>query len=478
MAKKKTLHNVPALITFGVFIFIAVTTLIISGNFADIPTPFGNLSSIFAGRAQPRLTEAYTDNFNTGSVDSTKWDTVVRGSTNVAVSGTDKLRIQVPEGAVEGKRQRGALVFKETIEEKGDFRILVVVQRPRVTGDGTGVAGIKFSSSGNDDDEGATIQWRVNGASSKAVFIVRAADGTVMESQEVDVVANVAILRLDRVNKRYTAYYKLGDDLTNDTRYQQIGEERAATLGNQGVVSLFAHNSGAAGKFPAVLARFDTARVRWQGGAATHIGFNDSFANGVVGAKWTENRTAGTVIRENANNNLSMRLEAGSAGTRSRHAYLVRNEPTIPQGKDFRLTAVVRKPSVTGSGRGYSGLRFVSAGNTDDEGAMVRWVVGNNVNQLVFTVRAPDGSQAEKARVDVAANVNQLTMRLDRKGNIYSGWYRIGDGDESYIKIGEAESANFGANGKVSLTSNNMGNGGNYPAVVSRFDHVNGSIQK
>lgn len=481
MYKKNKAHfNVFTLLTIGTLLFLGITTFILSSNFSTIVTPFGPLGNIFATIPQPQLTQGFTDEFKTDSVNEEIWDIVKTGDTTLTQTAGNRLKIEVPAGNTDGKAKIGSLVSKQVMDDRGDFRILVVVNRPVVTGQGMGVAGIRFSSSGDDDDEGAVVQWRVNGSASKVSFVVRSADGTKLESNQEDLVSTVAVLRLDRINRRYIAYYKVGNNLTADTSWKRLGGEWNATLGNEGKVSLFVHNSGWSDKYPKVIARFDTARVRWEGEEATTIGFSDAFANGIVGKNWRETKTDDVVIRESARDNLVFALQQGPAqGGFARRATLVRTNPVIPEGKDFRVSTTLYKPNVEGVGTGSASLRFVSAGNIDDEASAVRWVIGSNgTNRVVFLTRAPDGTVAERAHADIPANTRALTLRLVRNGTRYAGAYRIGDGDAEFVTIGEAESSNFGANGRISLNANNSGAGRKFPKVTARFDHVTGSVDK
>jgi hypothetical protein len=96
----------------------------------------------------------------------------------------------------------------------------------------------------------------------------------------------------------------------------------------------------------------------------------------------------------------------------------------------------------------------------------------------VFVVRAPDGTLAEQANVNLDVNVKKLTLRLVRNGNRYAAHYRIGDSDADFVKIGADASSSFGAAGHVMLMVNNIGAGDKFPRVVGRFDSVSGNVSK
>lgn len=476
--KRLKRFNLVSILSVATLLIIGVTTLIISGNFSGIVTPFAPLLKPFAALVQPKLTEGFTDAFKADTINEDKWTIGKLGDVVITQTAANNLRMDVPAGSQDNKAKRASLTFKELLEDKGDFRIIAVVYRPVVTGEGTGITGLQFASAGAGDDEGAVVQWLVNGSTSKVTFVVRGPDGTRLESEQEDLVSTVAVFRLDRVNRQYRAYYKVGNELSADTGWKELGVRGNPTLGNEGRVILFTNNGGRAEKFPKVAGRFDQTNIRWEGAPATQIGFSDAFANGNIGNKWLIGKTDGAQIYEHVKDNLIMSLPSGALGNNPRRATITRNDPIVPEGKDFVFNASVFKPNVVGEGTGHVALRFVSAGNVDDEGAAVRWVVGDGASRLVLIVRNPDGSLAEGASLALDAKVNKLTLRLVRSGNKYSAFYRIGDLDADFVSIGAKESSVFGAKGKVGLAVSNQGAAGKYPRVVARIDQVHGSISK
>lgn len=469
-------QNLLSIVSFVTLMLILVSVFVLSGSFSDLVT---TITKSKASQANPKVTESFGDAFKDGSINADKW--VVSQSEGVLVTETaaDNLRFDVPAGALNGKVRSGNLTFKQSFKDNGDFRAMAVVYRPVVTGEGTGITGIRFSSKGADDDESAVIRWQVNGATSKALFAVTGADGTRMETEQKDVSGNIAILRLERINKKYRAFYKLGRDLTGDTAWIPLGSETNATFGNEGSVAVFTHNGGTVNKFPKVVGRMDQFNIAWEGAPSTSVSFSDAFANGVLGKNWKAYKTEGAQVYETPTDNLIMSLTSGGINNKPRHARIVRMSPAIAQDKNFALNSVLYKPTVVGEGSGFSGLGFVSTGSVDDEAAAVRWVVsGTTVSRLVFVVRAPDGSLAERASVNIDAHVKSLTLRLARNGDKYKALYRIGDSDADFVQIGDEKSSNFGAAGHVMLTVHNMGAGGKFPRVVGRFDYVSGSVGK
>lgn len=476
MAKKFTAKklNLVSVVSFVTLLLILVSVFVLSGSFSDLIT---TITKTKASRANPRVTESFTDAFKDGVINEEKW--VTSKSTGVVVTETqaDNLRFDIPAGAIDNKARSGSLTMKELLKGDGDFRATAVVYRPLVTGDGTGITGIRFSSKGADDDEAAIVRWQVNGTSSKAVFLVNGADGTRMLTQQVDVPGNIAILRLDRINKKYRAFYKVGRDMSGDTSWVSLGSEMNATLGNEGRVSVFTSNTG--DKFPKVVGRMDQFSLGWEGDPATRVSFSDAFADGVLGKNWKVGKTDGAQVYENKNDNLILSLTSGSVNSKPRYARITRLSPVVPDGKDFTLNTTVYKPTVVGEGSGLSGLGFVSTGNIDDEAATVRWIVsGTAVSRLAFAVRAPDGSLSEQTSVNLAATVKRVTLRLVRVGDRYTAFYKTGDSDVDFIRIGNDASSNFGAAGHVILMVNNIGAGNKFPRVVGRFDGASGSVSK
>ncbi len=463
-------------VTFIVLFILAVSALVLSGNFASIATPFAPLLKPFASSNQPKITEHFTDAFKTDTINTEKWIVNKSGNTQVVQTAANNLRIDIPEGSVDGKAKGGNLTFKEKFKENGDFRVVAVLYRPVVTGEGVGATGIRFASAGSADDEGAVIRWQVKGATSKVVFAVTAADGTKLESQADDLPTNIAVLRLERINKKYRAYYKVGRDVSGDVAWKQLGQEQHSTLGNEGRVILFTHNTGGDAKFPKVVGRFDTVNIGWEGEPATDIRFSDAFANGVLGKQWRVKGTTGATARETQADNLVFTVPAGAVSGKPGYMRATRKSPTVGSDKDFAFQTVMFKPTITGEGRGAAGISFNSATSVDDEAAQVKWVVEGTMSKLVFVVRNPDGTLAERAEASVTQN--KLTVRLARRNDKYTASYRVGDSDSDFVRIGNEESAVFGANGFVGLFANNLGVGGKYPRVTARFDSVSGSVEK
>lgn len=470
--------NLVSVVSFVTLLVILVTVFVLSGSFSDLVT---TITKPKASQANVHVTESFTDAFKDGVINEEKWSVAKTDGATVVETTADNLRFDIAAGNVNNKARSGSLTFKELFKDNGDFRAVAVVYKPIVTGEGMGATTIRFSSKGSDDDEAAGVQWRVNGTSSKIVFFVNGADGSRMETNQASINSNIAVLRLDRINKKYRAFYKPGRDLSADTDWISLGNEANATLGNEGRISIVTNNTGSNDKFPKVLGRLDQFSVGWEGApsTATRIGFSDAFADGVMGKNWKVYKNDGVMVYENKNDNLIMSLTSGSVSGKPRYARVVRSTPVVPEHKDFAFNTTLFKPTVVGEGQGFSGLGFVSTGNVDDEAATIKWVVsGTTVSKLVFVIRAPDGSLAEQASVNLDAKLKQLTLRLVRTGDRYTAQYKTGDSDADLIVIGRDTSSSFGAAGHVMLMDSNVGAAGKFPRVVGRFDGVNGSVAK
>ncbi len=464
--------KLPLILSIVAVVILAVSALVISGNFEKIVTPFAPLIKPQASSNQPELTQVFSDAFKADAINTEKWAEGKIGTVTLRQTTANNLRMEIPQGSESGKAKQAYLMFKESFDDKGDFRIVSVLYPPTVTGEGTGVSGFRFASAGSGDDEGAVLKWVVNTIGTtttrKVQFAVSGPDGKVLFKNEADFSSPVGMLRLDRVNKTYRAFYKAGRDSSADTAWTSLGEFKHSTLGNGGKLSLYTKNQG--NKYPKVAGRFDEARIRWQGDPSTRTEFTDSFANQVLGKNWKTVVTAGATIRETKYEDLNIIVATGSAEGKVRSARLIRKDPVVKEGKDFVMTTKMSKPIVTGEGKGAAGIAFRSFTEIDKEVAQVRWEVSGTTSQVIFLVKMPDGSLAEKAAKDVTAS--RLTLALRRTGDKYVAQYRTGDNDTDWISVASSEKVEFGANGSLGLFVNNLGEETKYPKVSARFDSV------
>ncbi len=490
---KKSGVNVSLIVTLLVLTFIGASALVLSGNFANVQNPLAPLFKPQASALKPKVTEGFSDAFKSGTINLDKWIVNKTGDASVVETPTDNLRITVPAGAQNNAAKGGNIVFKQVITDNGDFRAIAVLRRPLVTGDGTGVAGIRFNSTGDKNDEGAVVRWVItkttNGTktttTSKASFFVTNYKGQVIESEQVDLPTPTTVFQLVRVNKTYRAYYKLGADVSADLDWKPLGTEQNGKLGQDGNLLFFAHNAGVNDKFPKVVAAFDQVSIGWEGKPATTMGFSDAFANGNVGTVWKPILSTGATVVENAKDNLQIVIPTGAVNGKPGRASLVRMNPTIAEDKNFAFNAAIFKP-VVGTGIGAAGITFQSTGNQDAEAASIQWVVNGSQSHLLFSVHSPDPKNhtlLERATVDLntfPAKPTRLTLRLARSGNKYTAWYRTGDADTDWVNIGQEENNVLGGDGKLAIFASNVGASSPklYPRVIARFDGANGSVQK
>lgn len=489
--KRKSALSLPVVVSIGATIVLAGTALYAGGYF---PTITKSISGIFASNAKPIINTTFTDNFKDGTIDAAKWDKVVGGDVTVFENVSDNLKFNIPAGSVGGALKQGKLIYKELLKDKMDFVVSTVAFKPIVTGTGTGTEGMRFVSASGSDKEGAVVRWEVNGATSKIRFVVTDKDGKVLVNSAADVFTNSAAMRLVRVNREYKAYYKSGTDINDELGWNLLGvcdrtaetnNCNATLTGQDGKLSLFAHNGGTKDAFPKVVARFDRATIGTQTGTsapATVETFNDEFSNGNLGSVWAATKSSGVEVTENTNNMLMVQIPALSVNGNPAVARIKRLTPSVGVEKDFTYYVQLKKPALVGDGSGYAGLVFASPTVQDKEGASVRWIVTKSgttsTSKLVFLVNDKTGGPlVERASVNV--NNAKLTLGLRRNGNLYKAFYRVGDSDSDWVQIGDlAVSDNFGSAGSFYLTSSNQGVNKKYPAVTSQFDRVWGSVQK
>lgn len=438
---------------------------------------------------QPKITERFQDYFKTDTINTEKW-ILSKSGNDVAVfqTGSNNLRVDIPAGSDTDKAKAMSLTYKQLMKDNGDFRFIVTMYKPNTTGAGPGISGIRFSSKGTNNDEGASVRWTVNGDASNISFRVLAPDGTSMEKKVVPIKSNVAMLKLERINKVYRASYKVGAAM-DENNWTILGEESGQTLGADGYLALFASDGGDKNKHPKVIARFDNAFIGWEGKpvpSPVANYFSDKFGDGNIGPKWKASAVLGTAVVETTSDNLTMNVSEGAVKNRARGGWVARSTPVIGNDKNFSINAVMYKPVVRGDGYGVSSLSFQSTGSLDDESAAVRWVVSqkDTVSKLVFAVRSPDGALiGERGTKDIKGiDATKLTLRLVRRKDSgkskYAAFYRIGDADQDWVQIGNEEDGNLGGDGHIVLSTNNTGIEKKFPKVIGRFDAVSVSVEK
>lgn len=469
------------LVGIGLFVVAAVGFYVYSSR---LENPLLPSSKPQAALSQIKQTEFYVDAFKTDEIDTKKWRIAETGGAKVRQTAANNLRMDLPAG----KTNSGAnLVFKQLLKDYGDFRVRAVIYKPQITGNGVAVSGIRFNSTGSANDESAFIQWVMNRKSATEVvsrlsFVVTAPDGTRLETEGVSFTGDIAVLRLERINREYRAFYKPGKDLSGDVAWVALGNKKSASLGADGRVMLFTDNRAAVAgaDYPGVVGRFDQVNIGWEGIKVpnTRVSFSDAFSNDVVAKTWKVQKTQGSDATERPSDNLVLSVAAGAVAGKPGAVNVRRSNPIVKEGKDFVLQTVIYKPIVTGAGIGQAGLAFASTTKTDDEAAKIFWKVNGEQSSIVFAVRNPDGTLAEQESVSLDPKEKNITLRLVRTGNTYAGWYRTGDLDTDFVKVGNEKSASFGASGNMNLFARNTGVGNNFPKVVARFDQAYGSVER
>lgn len=476
---KKTHLSKKAVIAIGAFTtgIVGIGILQLSG----IENPFAPSSIPAAGAKQPYTTASFTDAFKADTINTEKWQSFANGST-VSQTTTNLLKIAVQAGSNNNKAKNGGLVFKPVIGADKDFVIVTEVYEPKVTGEGLGVAGVRFAASKDVDNESSSLFWQKGAGVNKLVLLVKDPNenptASVRERASVAVPNNTnrLALRLARIGNKYTAQYKVGGN-NPDVAWQIIGAEDNPGLGSEGQVRLYASNLNSGNKTPEVMVRFDTTIVRWDDGSKPEANvkrFVDNFADGSINTeKWMSRVSSGAYARETKYNNLNLGVASGLASKRPavhRTAKLVLNED-IAESKDFTARVQIYKPKVVGKGLGKTSLGFASNGKDNDETASITWAVdSSNTSTLVFAVNGADGKPAEEKQRVAYAN-DKVTLIMKRIGNTYTVSYipGINDPDKDGETLGSITN-NSAAKGKIALWTSNNNLGDLAPKVVTRID--------
>jgi hypothetical protein len=217
-------------------------------------------------------TKAVSDSFGgDGAVDTSKWVTSKRGdSTTIAKANgnlvMNLLAVAKPAGATGDLTVNMARVTS-TVDVAKDKRGMATVElfKPRVVGDGTGVAGLLFTSDSAKNEESALVRWTVGKDGNRLVFLVRNGAGNVEERAAVNVPNKRGRLtvKLLHGDGQYKAMYRLGPGSDDDQDFKVLGSERAPKLGAKGSFALFAHQIPAGNTAPAVNAKFDSFIVSY-----------------------------------------------------------------------------------------------------------------------------------------------------------------------------------------------------------------------
>jgi hypothetical protein len=239
------------------------------GNQSNYPKVIARFDS--ASGWTNRTVSVQSDNFSpNGALDASMWSVAKKGQVDVDnKNGNLVMHLAAVTTRPENQNLTASsarVVSSAEISKDKKGVALVEMIKPNVAGGGTGIVGLSFNSESDKNDESASIRWVVAGDSSKLVFAVRNANGKVVERESVNLGKNRnrVTLRLMHGDGRYTAQYRLGPGLDDDTGFKTLGSEANPRLGAKGAFSLFTTHTVVGNiKAPEVTAKFDSFRVNY-----------------------------------------------------------------------------------------------------------------------------------------------------------------------------------------------------------------------
>jgi hypothetical protein len=488
--------GLPLIISVGTIVIILGSMLVLSGKFSSLVT---TIIKPHASMSMPQIDGSFTDSFKSDAVNTDKWQ-VARsdeGKVIVAQTAANNLRIDITGGTSDKKVSEGGLVFKQALDDQGDFRALAVFYQPVVTDDrGGAVSGIRFASSDTSNGEAAVIRWIVRKDKEKklnesvASFAVLNAKGDTIYSKELPLKSNIAVFRIVRVNKKYRAGFQVGNDMSSDTNVTWLTPDDFgnASLGQNGRITLFTNNNGMKDTFASVYGRVDTAVMQWQYPKGTPTptpngleSFNDAFSvEGTIDKKWTKRVPADGSAEVTANkaNNLAFTFVSGP---KANSASVVRNNPVVAKGKNFQMTTYIYQPKAVGQGGAYAGILFAEPNFVPAGASKVFWVVSadKTVNKLQFSMMGDDRNWHVKAEKDLNdTKPKAVTLMLRRLDGKYTAHFRLGDNDADWVKLGNDETLPFDATGNMVLFGGTTKGKDVFPYASVQFDQAGGYAQK
>lgn len=464
------------LVSLAVTSALAIAALVVGTNFQNIISPFGPQNNTLADGGALNISGRISDNFSNGVINSDRWRKELSQGARIVEGESKVLRMVVDEGPFENRARSGILYSKQVIESQKNFVAVATILKPEVTGEGVGTAALRFSTPSQIQDESAVIRWEVKSDnSSRLVFSVRAPNNDLIEKQIVPLTLDdkTVALRLVRFNNKYRAYYKLGKYNNGNTNWILIGKEEDDVLvGEPGIISFSASNTGLQSKYPKVVSRVDDMHFGWETDQENNrASYYDWFNNDAIATIWKVT-TRGSRVTETPSDNLVISVNEGMTENKSNLGYIIFDK-VIGNQKDFSASVQVFKPKVIGDGTGTSDVRYVSSSGNDDESMNVRWLVKGNVSRLDFRVRAPNGDLIKNSSKSLPETVNKVTLHLQRTNNRYSASYKVGsnDPDVRFISIGSVNNQALAAQeGRIGIYVSNVGAEQKYPKVIGRFD--------
>jgi hypothetical protein len=226
----------------------------------------------------------FSDNFKKGGVpDATKWGiSNNQGVSAPATEVNDNLKLSVLATLLKtnsAKSNPGNVHMAAKTEVGADKSAYADAElfKPQLgIGDGAGVSGVYFASSAKNsvDAESATVRWQVTKSTlstgkpaviSELYFKVLDTQGKLVGTEHKITLSNKVTrltLRLSRNSDSYTAHYRVGPGLDDDSGWASLGSE-TGNLGAKGHFGVFATQRGSVlsngnETAPAVNASFDS----------------------------------------------------------------------------------------------------------------------------------------------------------------------------------------------------------------------------
>lgn len=205
-----------------------------------------------------------------GEVDASKWAVAKKGMSDVKKqNGNLVMHLDTLTKSSDNPQLQPSMVrMVSSADIAKDKRGMAVVEmiKPNVVGGGTGIMGLSFNSESDKNDESVSIRWVVAGDSSKLVFVARDGQGKVAERETVALGANRnrITVKLVHGDGKYTAMYRVGPGLDDDTGFKTIGTVANPRMGARGAFGIFTtHTVVGNQKAPEVTGKFDSFRVSY-----------------------------------------------------------------------------------------------------------------------------------------------------------------------------------------------------------------------
>lgn len=240
-----------------------------SGSNGAYPKVVSRVDSV--GVTSNSSNQVVSDGFSqNGEVDGSKWSINKRGKVDVKnTNGNLVMRLDAANRSSENPElQPSVLRMVSNADIMKDKRGMAVVEmiKPNVVGGGTGIMGLSFNSESDKNDESVSIRWVVSGENSKLVFVAKDGKGKLEERESVNLGSNRnrVTVKLVHGDGKYTAMYRVGPGLDDDSGFKAIGTVNNPRMGARGAFSIFTtHVVVGNQKAPEVTGKFDSFRVSY-----------------------------------------------------------------------------------------------------------------------------------------------------------------------------------------------------------------------